>query len=255
MFVYLRDCLSGKVYLWCETHKSVLCFCSYPVKTPKEELGKKIHVYIFNAKVFVLSLLSSCEFVIRRRSSFYFFCVECPKGHPYYIGDVSILWSTSKRALHGVADDIRNLVTSFLGTIRKTLMYISFAFSCKVVPNFSNCSWDWRGLHLNQIYTFADWTSWSGSFGDSSLIPSTRRTNLLAPETWHFYCLDIHSKTAETGFFPEDFSFGELPLLSPQLRDNQDLGSKPHVVWYLIFVHQCSVQGSVCMVSYLCTPM
>ena len=91
MFVYLRDCLSGKVYLWCETHKSVLCFCCYPVKTPKEELGKKIHVYIFNAKVFVLSLLSSCEFVIRRRSSFYFFCVECPKGHPYYIGDVSIL--------------------------------------------------------------------------------------------------------------------------------------------------------------------
>ena len=55
MFVYLRDCLSGKVYLWCETHKSVLCFCCYPVKTPKEELGKKIHVYIFNAKVFVLS--------------------------------------------------------------------------------------------------------------------------------------------------------------------------------------------------------
>ena len=126
-----------------------------PWKTPKDELCKKINAYIFNAKLFVLSLLSSCDFVIRRRSSFYFFCVECPKGHPYYIGDVSILWGTSKRALHGVADDIRNLVTSFLMTIRRTFMYISFAFSCKVVPNFSNCSWDWRGLHLNQIYTFS----------------------------------------------------------------------------------------------------
>ena len=164
----------------------------------------------------MLSLLSSCEFVIRRRSSFYFFCVECPKGHPYYIGDVSILWGTSKRALHGVADDIRNLVTSFLMTIRKTFMYISFAFSCKVVTNFSNCSWDWRGLHLNQIYTFSLHFCWLNFLVEFFrwfvfFISSTRRNNLLAPETLHFYYLDIHSKTAETGFFPEDFFFGELP--------------------------------------------